>query len=392
MPSLQKEHLPSLAYLTSHKVCIDDRIGKVNATLSLLFKPEDLLKMTPEEIDNKINEAFHHDDYKWNKTQHIKYKSKGRIMTNMQDMLYKCPRCGHEFEMDAAGKYIRCTNCGNGGCMDDYYDFYPFDDTCKIFDTPTDWVDWERVQVIHEIRDNKDFYLEEEVDIGELPKYKPVKDNKKTSIPCGHGKIRFDHDGIHFDGVKNGEPWHFDLSYSVIYSPIIENDLTQFALAVNEQIYDFGTYWKSPLHIIIFSLFVGSIALAGLFIFIACIGLFVNGVPAEGESEPVSDFCFNGCLVSLIVWIFTIPVFVADLVIYLVNKKRFNKKVPSNVEVSLNTESVVQAVEKTKIMTEGGMIADIKKEGEEMHRLHFNTWKNFPWNDYMYEGTELEKK
>ena len=126
------------------------------------------------------------------------------------------------------------------------------------------------------------------------------------------------------------------------------------------------TYWKSPLHIIIFSLFVGSIALAGLFIFIACIGLFVNGVPAEGESEPVSDFCFNGCLVSLIVWIFTIPVFVADLVIYLVNKKRFNKKVPSNVEVSLNTESVVQAVEKTKIMTEGGMIADIKKEGEEM--------------------------
>ena len=29
---------------------------------------------------------------------------------------------------------------------------------------------------------------------------------------------------------------------------------------------------------------------------------------------------------------------------------------------------------------------------EEMHRLHFNTWKNFPWNDYMYEGTELEKK
>ena len=238
--------------------------------------------MSPEEIDNKINEAFHHDDYKWNKTQHIKYKSKGRIMTNMQDMLYKCPRCGHEFEMDAAGKYIRCTNCGNGGCMDDYYDFYPFDDTCKIFDTPTDWVDWERVQVIHEIRDNKDFYLEEEVDIGELPTYKPVKDNKKTSIPCGHGKIRFDHQGIHFDGIKNNEPWHFDLSYGVIYSPIIENDLTQFALAVNEQIYDF--------------------------------------VPKR------------------------------------------------------------HIVGKIILVT------------EEMHRLHFNTWKNFPWNDYMYKGTELEKK
>ena len=270
------------AYLTSHKVCIDDRIGKINATLSLMFTPEDLKNLSAEEIDQQINEAFHHDDYKWNKTQHIKYKSKGRIMTNMQDMLYKCPRCGEEMQMDAGHRYIRCMSCGNGAIMDDYYEFHPFDDTCKVFDTPTDWVDWERVHVIREIRKNKNFCLEEEVELGELPKYKPVKDNKKTSIPCGHGVIKFDHNGIHFDGVKNNEPWHFDLSYSVVYTPIIENDLTQFALAVEEQIYDF---------------------------------------------------------------------------------------IPKNHVV-------------------GKIILVI----EEMHRLHFNTWKNFPWNDYMYKGTELEKK
>lgn len=126
------------------------------------------------------------------------------------------------------------------------------------------------------------------------------------------------------------------------------------------------SYWKSPLHIIIFAIFVGSIALAGLFVFIACIGLFVNGVPAEGESEPFSESCFNGCLVSLIVWIFSIPVFVTDLIIYLVNKKRFESKTPSNIEMSLNTESVTQMVESTKkVMTDGGAIVDIKKESEE---------------------------
>ena len=27
---------------------------------------------------------------------------------------------------------------------------------------------------------------------------------------------------------------------------------------------------------------------------------------------------------------------------------------------------------------------------EEMHRLHVNLWKNFPWDAYMYEGTELD--
>ena len=26
---------------------------------------------------------------------------------------------------------------------------------------------------------------------------------------------------------------------------------------------------------------------------------------------------------------------------------------------------------------------------EEMHRLLYNIWKNFPWNDWMYEGMRL---
>lgn len=270
------------SYLTSNKVCIDDRPGKVFATLSLLFKPEDLRQMSPEEIEIKINEAFRHDDYKWNKIARIKFKTNGRAMTNMQDMLYKCPRCGEELQIDVCGDTIKCLHCGNGATMDDYYDFHSFDKTCKIFDTPTDWLDWERVQVIREIRDNPNFSLSEEVDVGELPKYEYIKDNDKTSIPCGKGVITFDHQGIHFNGEKNHEPWSFDLSYSVIFAPIIQNDLTQFALAVNELFYDF--YPKRHV--------VGKIILVT----------------------------------------------------------------------------------------------------EEMHRLHFNTWKNFPWNDYMYQGTELERK
>ena len=270
------------SYLTSHKVDINDRIGKVNATLSILFTPEQLKEMPWEEIDQKINEALHHDDYKWNKVQHIKYKSKGRILTNMNDMLYKCLRCGEELCIDTVGNTLKCTKCGNGGTMDDYYDWHPFDETCKLFDTPTDWVDWQRVQVIHEIRDNPDYFIEEEVELGKMPDYQPIKDNNATSIRCGHGKIRFDHQGIHFDGVKDNEPWHFDLSYSTVYSLVIENDLTQFGLFVNEMIYDF-----------------------------------------------------------------------------------FPKR---------------HIVGKLLLVT------------EEMHRLHFNTWKNFPWNDYMYKGTELEKK
>ena len=270
------------AYLTSPKSDIMDRYGKINATLSLLFSSEDLLRMSPQEIDDKLNEAFRHDDFKWNKIHHIKYNSKGKIATGMEDLFYKCPRCGEELTIEAHDNIIRCTACGNETTIDDYYDLHPLDESCKFFDTLSEWGDWQRVQVIHEIRADKDFYLEEEVEVGELPKYQLIKNNDQTSVKCGKGVIRFDHYGIHFNGVKNNEPWTFDLSYSVIYSLIVEKDLKQFGLPVKEEIFEF--YPKRHI------------------------------------------------------------------------------------------------------------VAKILLVTEEMHRLHFNTWKNFPWNDYMYEGTELEKK
>ena len=39
------------SYLTNNKICSDDRLGKVYAKLKLMFTPEDLKKMKPEEID-----------------------------------------------------------------------------------------------------------------------------------------------------------------------------------------------------------------------------------------------------------------------------------------------------------------------------------------------------
>ena len=121
------------SYLTSHKVDINDRIGKVFATLSILFTPEQLKSMNPQEIDDKINEAMRQDDYKWNKKMHIKYKSKGKILTNMNDMLYKCPRCGKELCIETKGNTLRCLECGNGGTMNIYNTCFVIDNDNGLF-------------------------------------------------------------------------------------------------------------------------------------------------------------------------------------------------------------------------------------------------------------------
>ena len=227
------------SYLTSHKTCIDDRPGKVEIEMRKLFSPEDIKAMTEEELDLKINHTLTHDDYEWNKTQRIKYKTKGNPCKNLSDICYKCPKCGSEFKIKAEKDYIECLECGNGAKMNDYYDFLPYSNDSVIPESPSKWVPWERQQVIKEIRSNPDLSLSTNVKVGYLPPYKLIKDKEKTSELCGEGKITVDHSGIHFEGEKHGEKWNFDLSYKNVYSLILVNDLTYFSFYVNGEYYDF---------------------------------------------------------------------------------------------------------------------------------------------------------
>ena len=270
------------SYLSSHKTCTTDRPGKVFATISKLYSPEDLERLTPEEIDDKLNEIFTHDDYAWNKKMRIKYKTKGKAAENMSSLAYKCPRCGKEMMIDK-NKILKCENCGNGCTINDYYDFIPFDDTCIIPESLTKWVEYERGELIKDIRKDPNYSFSFKCKIGDLPKYELIKDKNAGSIECGEGTFTIDHNGLHYVGTRHGEEYKFDLSYQIYYTLVIEEATDVFSLYVN------GEYI---------------------------------------EVKP------------------------------------------------LNVRSVGKALFLT----------------EEMHRLHVNTWKHLPNIDYLYKGTELEKK
>jgi len=226
------------SYLTNNKICADDRIGEVYAQMKLLFSPDDLKNMTPEEIEEKINVEFHHDDYEWNKVHHIKYESNGKICTNLSDMLYKCPRCGCEFKMEAKDNYIKCLNCGNEATMDDYYDFHKKDETCVIPDTPSHWVHQERQDVINEIREDPNYSFSIHVKLGYLPKDHYVPKGSSSEI-CGEGIYTIDHKGVHFKGTKLGEPFSFDLDYKQVFSYPISIDLSVFSLYIQNEYHEF---------------------------------------------------------------------------------------------------------------------------------------------------------
>ncbi len=223
-------------YLQNTKVCLDERFGKTYATMSLLFSKEDVEKLSVEEMDDIMNEKFRRNEYAWNKEKKIKWETKGRICHRLEDFCYKCPKCGEEFTMKGEGDKITCSNCGNGATMDDYYQFHPYEDAV-IPESPFDWVEQERRDIIKEIRENPDYYFEDECQIGNLDEYKLVGNNK-TSFIVGEGKIRVDHSGMHYKGTRNGEPYEFSVDYKNLYTLITEVDSSFFNFYLKGEYFD----------------------------------------------------------------------------------------------------------------------------------------------------------
>ena len=265
-------------YLTSTKHYLEERKGRTEARLYRMYTKEELAAASPESIDARLNEAFRHDEFEWTQERRIKWNMHGRSCEHLDEICYRCPRCGEDLSMKASGDRIVCDRCGNGAVMNDYYEFEPFDESCVIPSSPSKWVELERAAVIDEIRRDPGYSVTERVKLGYLPPYKYVT-KKKTSEICGEGELTFDHSGVHYRGTKLGEPWSFDLGYKTLFSLVIMTSTARFALYVDGEFYEFYPERRS--------------------------------------------------------------------------------------------------VGKLLLLT------------EEMHRLHYNYWKNFPWCDRLYEGREL---
>lgn len=225
------------AFLTNTKVCLDERKGRIDCTLSKLFTPEDLAKLTPEEIDLKTNEALWQDDYEWNLKENIPYKNNGNLAYHMPDLLYRCPKCGKEFTMVDEGNKLYCSSCGNGALLDDTYKMHPLHEGDKLPSTPSRWFDEERKEVYREIKNNPDFAFEFDAKIGMLPKYSFLKD-MKTSELVGEGRVRIDHHGFHYKGNRNNDYFSFDLDYRNLPTLGMPTDTSYFSLYNDGDYYD----------------------------------------------------------------------------------------------------------------------------------------------------------
>lgn len=229
-------------YLTSPKYNLKDRYGKVKVTIGQMFTKEELETLTPEEIEARLNEQLYHDDYAWNLQEKIPFKNDGNLAKDLGTLLYYCPKCGKEHTMLGEGNKFYCTECGNGATIDDTYAMTPLDDRCVIPKTQTEWFDLQRRRAKIKVQ-APDFELKEEVELGNLPKYELLKDQKTSEI-VGKGIITLNHDGFTYEGTKNGEPFSFHLSTAEVPTYGMCTDVSRFYTFYKGEFMEF--YPKNP--------------------------------------------------------------------------------------------------------------------------------------------------
>ena len=225
------------AYLVNHKVCLDNRPGMMEAELVCLISPEQIKEMSPEEIDAKINEYLWQDDYDWNFEKKYHFKNMENATSHFEDLAYHCPKCGKEFGIVTNGNEIHCELCGNGATLDDQYVFHPYENSVMPVSL-SKWVDYERHVEYQRIKNDPNYeFVVEDVVLGELLKYKYLT-KKRTSMPCGKGKIICNHKGFFFEGERDGKPFNFMLHYKEFWTLVIVTDCTFTGVYVNGEYLD----------------------------------------------------------------------------------------------------------------------------------------------------------
>ena len=237
------------SYLTSPRYSIAERPGCVEVELEEFCSPEDLTAFSPEELDAKINEALYTDDYEWNAIKQYSYKCKsGNYAQDMEQILYKCPKCGEEFAMEGRGNVIKCTKCGNGATLDDKYNLVPIGSSV-IPINPREWFDWERRNVRRAVLD-PDFEITEHAVLGKQPDYGYVKEDNLTAYPIGEGTIHLDKNGFSFVGTRDGKPWELFIPRQSLYTTIMNDDCSYFCTNASGEFLQFvpdrlsSLYWS----------------------------------------------------------------------------------------------------------------------------------------------------
>lgn len=189
----------------------------VDAEMEYLLSPEEIERMSDEEINAIIKEKFSFDNFRWQIENNVKITEPTRA-DYLERVLYKCPICNSEGKMEGRGCELVCHSCGKTHMLNEYGELIA-KDTETSFTYVTDWFRWERECVKKEVLDGS-YSFDEEVDI-------LMAVDTKHMYRVGEGRLTHTREGFCLEGCEGA------LSYS-------QKPLTSYSVCVDFNWYEIG--------------------------------------------------------------------------------------------------------------------------------------------------------
>lgn len=171
----------------------------MHTTLKLILTPEQISQMSVEEINAVLRRELNYDEYRYQKENGIRITEPFRA-EGLHKVLYQCPHCGTEFQMDSKGSELFCKACGKrwNWREDGYLEAISGE---TEFDHIPDWFAWERRQVKEQI-ENGTYSFSDEVEVHSLPRI-------WRYLPLGKAKLTHSiEDGFKLEGFYRGEKYY----------------------------------------------------------------------------------------------------------------------------------------------------------------------------------------
>lgn len=170
--------------------------------LECIATAQETLSLSAEELNVRIRRAMARDDFAYQRENNIRNTYQNRA-DGLHAILYRCPHCNAEFQMESGGTKLWCGACGKRWEMTELGELKAEAGETEFAHIP-DWVKWERGLVREEVRSGR-YQFDAEVTVHTLP-------NAKRFYDQGVGRLTQTSEGTRLVCTAYGEK--VDLSWA----------------------------------------------------------------------------------------------------------------------------------------------------------------------------------
>ena len=189
------------AYFTRPRYTSDVKKGKITAHFSKLFDPEDFQNFSSAELYDRLLNAFTYNEFTDHRDAPVAFRGKKPNIDGLDNIIYKCPQCHREHQLQVEGDTMRCTACGFAVRMDQCFRLIPVSGTLP-FQNHDQWYKWQRRQVASEVVSDG-FSMSIRVQIGRINVQKLGPNYSVQHY--GEGLLTITNKGLTYRGTCDGE-------------------------------------------------------------------------------------------------------------------------------------------------------------------------------------------